>query len=424
MSCKTSQLLVSALVLSFCFDCKNVCAQESDVSASGASFAEVQKNMNAAKGAKQRVAASRHRRNLSFTDFGKEYSDFKNWLNKKYNLDYSVDVSYMAQRGTPSGKKTSYQTIIYPSLTWTAFQNEYGTASVNMAYNIVRYGGISGQHLANNLGTATGLNDSMSAENSFDEFYVTYQLPDKWQWLTLAVGQFPLYNFDGTVYASNQQVNFINEALSQNASSTYPTASMGAYVQIVPNDEWAFAFGGQDATNISGESLKTHFGQEHYTSFASLSYTPTINHLGAGQYSVLVYNQPWVDAQKETTNGWSLNFSQNLGEKWAVFARLNGVSGNQAIIDRSLVLGGVYNNPLECNPLDQIGFAVAYNQINEDAVGNALNHGDETVLEAYWAFGISKWMTLTPDVQIYFNPAENPKSDHAAVFSLRTTFFF
>ena len=424
MFCKTSQLLVSALALSFCLNAEKVSAQESDVSAAGASLTEVQKNINNAKSSKQRIAASQHRRNLTFSDFGKEYSDFKNRLNKEYNFDYSVDVSYMAQRGTPSGKKTSYQTIIYPSLSWTAFQNDYGTGTVNMAYNIVRYGGVSGQHLANNLGTATGLNDYMSTQNSFDEFYVTYQLPGKWQWLTLAAGQFPLYNFDGTAYDSNQQVNFINEALSQNASSTYPTASMGAYVQIAPNDEWSFVLGGQDATNISGESLKTHLGQEHYTSFASLSYTPTINNLGAGQYSLLVYNQPWVDEQKETTNGWSLNFSQNLGEKWAVFARLNGVSGNQAIIDRSLVLGGVYNNPLDRNPLDQIGFAVAYNQINEDAVGSPLNHGDETVLEAYWAWGISKWMTLTPDVQIYFNPAENPKSDHAAVFSLRTTFFF
>lgn len=425
MQRKGSHYLISALTIIFCLTGGNAMAQNNtSTTLNSASRQEIQKNLHRSKSAQQRVAANQHRRNHSFTDFGQAYTDFKNWLNKEYNFDYSVDVSYMAQRATPSGKKTSYQTIIYPSITWTPFQNEYGTGTVNLGYNIVRYGGISAEHLGNNIGAATGINDYTSPQNSFDEFYFTYQLPGKWNWLTLAAGQFPMYNFDGSAYVSNQQVNFINESLSQNGSSTYPTASMGAYVQIAPNDEWTLAFGGQDATNIDGQSLKTHFGEEHYTTFASLSYTPTIKNLGAGQYSVLFYNQPWVDQQKETTNGWSLNFSQNLGDKWAVFARVNGVSGNQATIDQSWVLGTVYNNPLDRNPLDQIGLAVAYNKINEKAVGSKLNHDAETVLEAYWAWGLSKWMTITPDIQYYINPAENPKSDNAAVFSLRTTFFF
>lgn len=33
-------------------------------------------------------------------------------------------------------------------------------------------------------------------------------------------------------------------------------------------------------------------------------------------------------------------------------------------------------------------------------------------------------MTLTPDIQFYIDPAENPKSDYATVVSLRATFFF
>ena len=80
---------------------------------------------------------------------------------------------------------------------------------------------------------------------------------------------------------------------------------------------------------------------------------------------MLLYNQPYVDVQKETTNGWSLNASQNIGEKWAVFGRINGVSGSTAEINQSYVLGAVYNNPLDRNPLDQIGFAAAYNKIDE-----------------------------------------------------------
>lgn len=108
----------------------------------------------------------------------------------------------------------------------------------------------------------------------------------------------------------------------------------------------------------------------------------------------------------------------------AFSAESTGVSGNQEEIDQSWVLGMVYNNPLDRNPLDQIGFAGAYNKINEEAVGQKLNHSAEKVLEAYWAWGVSKWMTLTPDIQFYFDPATNPKSDHATVVTLRATLFF
>lgn len=379
------------------------------------------------RSAKQRVAASQHKRTLTFSEIGDDYSALKDYLQKEYGLSYALDVSYMPQYGAPSGKGTAFQTIVYPSIIWEMFNTPYGNATLNAAYNMVRYSGANGSKIGNRIGVVTGINDYASQSNSFDELYISYQFPARMSWLSVALGQFPLYNFDGTAYDSNQQENFINYALAQNASSTYPTASMGGYVQISPNSEWSFAFGGQDAHNIDGNGISSsHLFKKHahYTTFVSASYTPTIKNLGSGQYSVLLYNQPWVDVQKQTTNGWSLNASQNLGEKWALFARANGVSGSTATIKRSYVLGAVYNNPLNRNPLDQIGLAAAYNRLSQKAVGTRLSHRAETVLEAYWAWGVSKWATITPDIQYYINPALNAKSDNAAVFSLRASVFF
>ncbi len=377
------------------------------------------------RGSVQRTAAAEERRNFSFSEIGNDYADFKNMLNKKYGFNYSIDVSYMPQRGAPSGKKTAYQTLIYPSFTWTNFNNKYGTGTLNFAYNIARYGGSSASRIGSNIGVVTGINDYTSQSNSFDELYYTYQLPGKADWLTIAAGQFPLYNFDGTAYNSNQQENFINYALSQNASSTYSTAGVGAYIQATPNSEWSFAIGAQDATNIEATSVRINdLSEKHFTTFGYLAYTPTIKGLGQSEFSVLLYNQPWVKEQTQTTNGWSLNFSQDIGEKLSLFARINGVSGSVAEIDQSWVLGGVYNNPLDRNPLDQIGLAFAYNKLNEDAVGSPLSSDSEKIIEAYWAWGISKWATITPDIQFYIDPAQNQKSDYATVFSLRATLFF
>ena len=355
---------------------------------------------------------------------GTDYSMFKYWLNKNYGIDYGIDVSIMPQRGAPSGKYNAVQTYIYPYLTWTNFKNEYGTGALNMAYNIIRYGNHNAADIGNRMGVVTDINDYNDNADEFVEFYYSWQLGGKWSWLTLNAGQFPIYNFDGSPYNSNQQVNFINYALSQNASSTYATAGVGAFVEIAPEkSDWSFAFGAQDASNVDAVSIRVNrLHDKHFTTFAQAQYAPT-NKLGDAEFSVLVYNQPAVKLQPQTTNGWSINLSQNIGKKWNIFGRVNGVSGHMDTIEQSWAAGVVWLNPLERNDLDQIGLAYAYNKINEEAVGEPLAHDAEQVVEAYWAWGISKWATVTPDVQFYINPALNQKSDYGTAVSLRLTLF-
>lgn len=354
---------------------------------------------------------------------GSDYSMFKYWLNKNYGLDYGIDVTLMPQRGAPSGKYNAVQGYIYPYLTWTNFKNEYGTGSLNMAYNVIRYGNHTAADIGNRIGVVNDINDYNDNATEFVELYYAWQLGGSWDWLTLNAGQFPIYMFDGSPYNSNQQVNFINYALSQNPSSTYPTAGFGAFAQIAPKGDWSFAFGAQDASNVDAVSVRVnHLKDKHFTTFAQVQYAPT-NKLGAAEFSVLLYNQPAVKLQPQTTNGWSVNLSQNIGKKWNIFGRVNGVSGHMDTIDQSWSGGVVWLNPLDRNELDQIGLAYAYNKINEEAVGEPLAHDAEQVVEAYWAWGFSKWATLTPDVQFYINPALSQKSDYATTFSLRLSLF-
>jgi hypothetical protein len=274
------------------------------------------------------------------------------------------------------------------------------------------------------MGVVDDINDYNAKADEFVEFYYSYQLGGSWDWLSLNLGQFPIYNFDGSAYNSNQQINFINYALSQNPSSTYPTAGVGAFAEITPKGNWSFAFGAQDATDVDAVSVRVnHLNEKHYTTFGQVQYAPT-TFLGDAAFSVLLYNQPRVKLQPQTTNGWSVNLSQNIGTKWNVFARLNGVTGDMDTIEQSFSGGVVRLDPLDRNDLDQIGLAYAYNKINENAVGEPLAHKAEQVIEGYWAWGISHFATITPDVQFYIHPALNQKSDTGTVVSLRLTLMF
>ncbi|MBR1601586.1 MAG: carbohydrate porin [Alphaproteobacteria bacterium] len=352
------------------------------------------------------------------------YSNFKNLLNDRYGIEYNLDYSLMLQHASPSGKYNAVQSYFAPSLTWTTFNNQYGTGVLNASYSSVFYGNHNATDIQNRTGMVTPINDETSNEQEFASLYYTYQFPQKYNWLTLGLGQYSLYAFDGTDYDNDQQVNFINYSLSQNGSATYADAGLGAYIQATPQN-WNLTIGFQDATNIDAPSIRfNHLDDKHYATFAQIGYNPKIKNLGNGQYSIMLYNQPSVKEQPQTTNGWSFNAQQNIGDKMALFGRINGVSGAVSAIKNSYVAGMVYNNPLNRNNLDQIGIAYSYNDISAKAVGSKLANNGEHVIETYWAWGISKWATLTPDLQFYINPALNEKSDYGTAISLRLSLFF
>ena len=355
-----------------------------------------------------------------------EYTNWKNKLAEETGFSYSFDMSILGQRGAPNGKGTSIQFQAYPSISWELFDNEYGTGTINASYTPTRYwNSTTAQDISDRIDVLSAINDYSTKSNSFDQLSYTQQFAGDLDWFSITIGQFPIYNFDGTNYDANQQINFLNYALSQNASSTYPLASLGAYFTFTINSEWEVIVGMQDANNVSGTSISANdFGKGEYTSFASISYAPIIKSLGAGQYSILVYNQPSVTEQEGTSNGWSLNFEQALNEKLSIFGRINGAENSPSEIEQSYVLGSVLNNPLNRNALDQIGFAAAINKANKDIIGTENTRDYETVLETYWAWGIGNWMTITPDLQFYFNPALDRSHDTATVASLRTTLMF
>ena len=355
---------------------------------------------------------------------GDDYTAMKNYLNKNYGFSYNLDYSLLAQHGAPNGRYNPVQSYLSPSIAWTTFDNHYGTGVLNASYTSVFYGRHDANDVENRIGTATPINDADDDEQEFSTLYYTYQLPHRYNWLTFGLGQYTIYNFDGTDYNNNPQGNFINYSLAQNGSATYTDAGLGAYVQATPGN-WEFVAGLQDATNVSAVSVRfNRLHDGHYTTFGQIGYNPSIKGLGDGQYSVLVYNQPYVSEQPQSTTGWSLNMQQNIGKKWAVFGRINGVSGNVATIKNSYTAGVVCNNPLERNPLDQIGASYAYNDIDATAVGQSLSESGEHVLEAFWTWGISKWAALTPDIQFYIHPTLNYKSDYATVASLRFNVYF
>ena len=352
--------------------------------------------------------------------FEKTWADVKHTANR-IGLDIGVDVSYLAQRGAPNGKQTAIQGVYYPYLTWNLFKDDtFGSGQLNVNYTLARYWGTQANRVQNRLNTAVAFNDYAANQEFFSQFSYTHTLPGKFNWLSVTVGQYPLYNFDGTTYLDNQQTALVNYALSQNATAAYPTASFGGYLQA-QTKSFTLAAGYQDATNITGKTIEMDEAfSGKYTGFGYMAWTPDFK-IGSGQYSVLYYYQPAVEEQPAYVNGWSFNMQQNIGEKWAVFGRANGSDKNVTGVKNSYVLGGALLNPLKRNSQDAILLGVAYNRLSEAGVGAAYVRPYEMAVEMAWVWGIGKLITVTPDVQFYPCAGLNPDKQFTTVVGLRTT---
>ena len=354
-----------------------------------------------------------------------DYLDFKKSLEKAVGLTYQIQPTVMFQWGNPNGGTAAIQGILGPSLNWDMFDNpDIGQGSIQFGYTLNKYWSRqTGVSMSNRLTILSQINNSAANTYIFSQLTYTHVFPGNL--LQVTVGQHGFSLFDSNQYASNQQMNFINYALSQNGSQAYVPDSLGGYVQINPTSTVSLAAGLQDANNITGHYIQTKtFGEGPWAWFLYGQCTPTLPFLPSSQfsqYSLVYYRQPSVSEQPESGQGWFLNAVQNLNANWGLFARANHSVGPISTIATSLAGGVVYNNPFGSGAKDQIGLGLAWNATNKSAfVGEAVR-SSETLAEVYWNHVFFKVFQIGPDVQVIFNPALYPRAGTSEVFSLRLT---
>jgi hypothetical protein len=357
------------------------------------------------------------------------YLEFKQRMRERYNLDFSLDFSLYWQTGTPDGGKPVWLGVYYPSVTWRPFTNTaVGSGKIEVTFGQQAYFSKTNTgNQAARLGLITFPNASVIDNFSWDTLAYTHTLPGAMNWLSVTLGQYNLFDFDPNAYAANEQTNFISYPFVQGASETFPNAGLGSYATAKIGSEFSFSAGFQGATNLSGRAISQRgFETGKYVPWANLQWTPTFSGYGIGIYSVLIYDQPFIEGVSRHSTGFSLSLSQQLSTKWAGFLRANTASGADTPIRTSIGVGGIRNDPFRLNPTDQAGIAVAWNETNHKNVGQLPGgvRGGEWVTELYYNYTVFKGMTVTPDAQVFWNPALDRSRGASAVFTLRTTLSF
>src|SRR6516162_5066490 len=361
----------------------------------------------------------------ALNDFHDEYRGFKKELRRDYDLHYSMTVSIIPQWGIPDGGPGVVQMVYTPYVTWSPFTDTaVGSGSFSVAMQQTQFWTkTTTQSQQARLGLITPPNDQTTNVRQYNQLMYTHTLPDAWNWLSITVGQYTFAAFDSNQYAGNVQTNFISYPLAQNGTQTYPYGALGAYAQATTLDQQFSSAGGfQGATNVTGDTLTARgFSTGKYAYFVAGEWAP--NFLGGGAYDLLGYSQPSVPQQPSNSQGVSLSAVQNIDSKWGLFLRANGASGTAIPIETSVAWGGIRNNPFLRNKLDQVGFGVFWDKTNLKAVAQPARNA-EWGAELYYSYTVFKGLRLTPDIQLYLDPALKPGAGPSAIFTIRTTALF
>jgi porin len=90
-----------------------------------------------------------------------------------------------------------------------------------------------------------------------------------------------------------------------------------------------------------------------------------------------------------------------------------------ALWEKSISVGLGYHTRKES---DVPGFGFNWGRPSSETFGSGLD--DQYTAEIFYRFQLLKILTITPDVQVVFNPALNPDKDVIAVFGLRARISF
>ena len=110
-------------------------------------------------------------------------------------------------------------------------------------------------------------------------------------------------------------------------------------------------------------------------------------------------------------SGFSISLDQQIG-RFTPFLRWSSADAEITEFKRFFSVGFGFTGPLN-RPYDQLGIGLASGEPSDDSVPR------ETILEAYWQFRVNPYVTVTPDIQLVLDPADNPLKDRIVVLGMR-----
>ncbi len=217
------------------------------------------------------------------------------------------------------------------------------------------------------------------------------------------------WRYDFNRMANNEQANFLAASFVNSPTIPFPDSSLAidAAVDLTP---WADVHFGIYQTNCDKESFScfSELSSDDWLAPLEFILRSDLQNLGTGTYRILAFAS---NRNNKRGTGVSLSIDQQLG-RFIPFLRAGFSDPDVVEVKRFFSVGSGFDAPLG-RPGDLIGAGVAINEPSDSS------RNTETVFEAYWRFRLNPFVSLTPDVQIILDPADNPVDSSIVVAGLR-----
>ena len=216
---------------------------------------------------------------------------------------------------------------------------------------------------------------------------------------------------------------FSNLAFSTNPTIPAPNQGLGVAASVFLTDNFYVLGGLADANGDPtdpGDSFDSFFNISEYFSHIEFGWVSSYKK----RYSDNIHLTAWHADERElagTPDGWGVafSFSHLIKETWEPYLRAGYADDGGALWDRMISIGVGYNTGRQT---DQLGLGVNWGRPSEQSYGSDVN--DQYTVELFYRLQLGRLLAVTPDVQVLFNPAENPEEDSIVVFGLRVRLSF
>jgi hypothetical protein len=231
--------------------------------------------------------------------------------------------------------------------------------------------------------------------------------------LRIIIGRADPSDYVGAYWLQNVNNSFVNRHFSANPAVPFPGHGPLLGVSVRPSDLWYVTVG---ACNAYSQTIRaefdTLFEEWDLFTFGEIGLTPTIKGLGTGRYAFGLWH---MDARSlddlPADYGLTAIVDQNLTKRLQAFARYAYSDGTLTNV-RHLAQAGLGLSGLLGRSDDLTGAALSI------AFPHTASR-NETVLEIFHRFQVTRHSQLSFGVQVIFDPSNAPESHPIGVFYAR-----
>ena len=351
------------------------------------------------------------------------YFDWKRRVKEERGVAFGTSLYLLYQKASdslPGQEDDALGHIFRYQGKWIVFQRDNGNSG-QLAWRLESRSQIGNFQAPGSLGGATGIRTLAPGFAYNEKFELDVPVLSWIQHFANGRAGYAVGRLAFDVYLDAFPFQTLSKG-SLNRSTIYnptlPTTGLGALGGVVKGfvtDNFWLGAQFYDANAVNGEFSPDTVEEGEWIKAVEIGYTPSFAQRGTNRVQFTYWEK---DARRVAGTpkgkGWAMSAASKLNDYLFPFVRYGHSDGGGGVAAEDAFSAGV---EVAQDKGDIWTIALGWANPSSKTFGSGLD--DETLIETSYKFQLSRNLSLTPNLQLVFNPAGNPGESSIWVFGLR-----